>query len=506
MASFRRFGSLVMAGAASIALSACGGGGSESPTPTPTPTPTPGPTPTPTTVPANCPIGTTNAGLIGSVNGSRRNCQISGRLIDDLTLARIPGILYSLSGRVDVGADIGGDGLAADGRQVVLTIDPGVVIFASSGNDFLLVNRGSRLMAEGTPASPIIFTARNNVTGIATDASEGLWGGVVLAGRAPISNCGGSAAGGTVGCQQIVEGTTNARYGGALLNDNSGTLRYLQIRYSGFAIAPDSELQGLTTAGVGSGTTIDHIQIHNSSDDGIEAFGGRQNMKYLVITGADDDSLDTDLGYKGFIQFVIAVQRDASRGDAMVEADSNGTEDTIPRQNTRLANFTFVQRSTVLGQNAILLRGGTDYTMVNGVVAGPRNCLDIDAPQTIQAAGTAADEAGPPVFQSMFLSCPTPFRDDGDIGAAQIRMLFDAGANNVANGTSTLANIFVNGAGETAVSAFDASTLGSFFVATSYIGAVRDASDSWYAGWTCNAGYVSFGASSSACTGLPAGA
>src|SRR3546814_14830180 len=91
--------------------------------------------------------------------------------------------------------------------------------------------------------------------------------------------------------------------------DNSGRIRYVQIRYSGFEIAPGNELQGLTTGGVGSATVIDHVQIHNSSDDGLESFGGRQNMKNLVITGADDDGLDTDLGYKGFIQFVIAVQR-----------------------------------------------------------------------------------------------------------------------------------------------------------------------------------------------------
>src|SRR5690606_16052710 len=110
-----------------------------------------------------------------------------------------------------------------------------------------------------------------------------------------------------------------------------------------------NELQGLTTGGVGSGTTIDHVQVHNSSDDGVEFFGGRQNVKYLVVTGADDDSLDTDLGYKGFIQFVIAVQRDAGNGDSMIEADSNGNEDALPRQNTRLANFTFVQRSTTQG-------------------------------------------------------------------------------------------------------------------------------------------------------------
>ena len=75
----------------------------------------------------------------------------------------------------------------------------------------------------------------------------------------------------------MIEGTTGSFYGGALPNDNSGTMQFVQIRYSGFAIAPGNELQGLTLGGVGSGTTLDHIQVHNSSDDGIEIFGGRAN-------------------------------------------------------------------------------------------------------------------------------------------------------------------------------------------------------------------------------------
>lgn len=517
MASFKRISSILMAGSACVFLSACGaddvaspgeGGIIVTPTPTPTPAPTPTPTPTPTPVPADCPTGTTNAGTIETVNGTRRNCQISGRINDTLAISRVPGAIYSLSGRVDVGTDVGGNGAASGGKAVTLTVDPGVVVFASSGADFLVVNRGSRLNAVGTETNPIVFTARSNVTGSVTDNSQGLWGGIVLLGRAPISNCSGDAVGGTVGCENQIEGTTNALYGGATAGDNSGSLRYVQIRYSGFQIAEGNELQGLTTGGVGTGTTIDHIQVHNSSDDGIEAFGGLQNMKYLVITGADDDSLDTDLGYKGFIQFVIAVQKSASSGDTIIEADSNGTENATPRQNTRLANFTFVHKSTLAGvTNAILLRGGTDYTMVNGVVTTPAYCVDVDAAQTM--ATTGPDEAGPPKFNSMFLTCGTgvAFQETApDILASDITALFTAGTNNNTAGTSTLTNVFVNGANENGVTAFDASTLGSFFVRTTYIGAVRDASDTWYAGWTCNSNYASFGSTSSACTGLPTGA
>src|SRR3546814_2755499 len=137
---------------------------------------------------------------------------------------------------------------------------------------------------------PSVFTSRAYVGGKATDTSQGLGGGIVLLGRAPISDCLSGAVGGSANCQQNIEGATNALYGGATAADNSGRIRYVQIRYSGFEIAPGNELQGLTTGGVGSATVIDHVQIHNSSDDGLESFGGRQHMKNLVITGADRKS------------------------------------------------------------------------------------------------------------------------------------------------------------------------------------------------------------------------
>ena len=413
-------------------------------------------------------------------------------------------MIYSLSGPVNVGTDIGGDGAATGGQRVTLTVQPGVTVFASSGNDYLVVNRGSRLNAIGTASAPIIFTARDNVLGTTTDSSQGLWGGIILLGRAPISDCNTAVAGGSAQCQQVIEGTTGSLYGGAVAEDNSGTLQYVQIRYSGFQIAPGNELQGLTLGGVGSGTTLDHIHIHNSSDDGIEIFGGRANLKYLVMTGTDDDALDTDLGYKGFIQFVIGVQRDNSNGDSMIEADSNGNEDALPRQNTRLANFTFVQRSTVQGGNVMLLRGGTDYTMVNGVVTGTGSCLDIDetAGTTTRAADAALDDVGPPVFRSVVLSCATnAFRGDGNEAAVQT--IFNAGTNNNAAFVSSLTGTFINGANERAVTPFDARTLSSFFVTTTYIGAVRDSTDTWYAGWTCNSSTASFGSTSGSCTSIP---
>lgn len=491
---------LLLAGAC-LALGACaaGDGGSAAPTPTPTPG---APTPAPSGPATDCPVDFANGGVIANM----RNCILPNRILRNLTLPKRAGTVYSLSGRVDVGADIGADGRASGGIAATLRIEPGVIVFGTGGLDYLVVNRGSKLQAAGTATAPIIFTSRRNMERLADNDSQGQWGGIILLGRAPISDCLGGVTGGSANCEQTYEGLASTLYGGAIANDSSGTLQYIQIRYSGFELAPNQEINGLTLAGVGSGTTVDHIQVHNSSDDGIEWFGGRVNARYLVLTGNDDDNLDTDQGYQGFIQFVIAVQRaGGNSGDTIVEADSVGNEDSLPRQWARLANFTFIERSN-RAASAILLRGGADYTAVNGVVVSPRTCLDIDATagSTTRGVDPALQDQGPPQFRSVVLSCSAgAYVDEGDVSTATLRSIFEMpGANNNAAFTSSLNTLFVNGANEAAVTPFDASALGGFMRATSYIGAVRDADDSWYRGWTCNSATTAFD-SGGACTSVP---
>jgi hypothetical protein len=320
----------------------------------------------------------------------------------------------------------------------------------------------------------------------------------------------------------VIEGTTASLYGGNQPNDNSGSLRFVQIRYSGVVIAPGNELQGLTMGGVGQLTTVDHVQVHNSSDDGIEIFGGRVNTKYLAITGADDDAFDTDLGYRGTTQFMIAVQRDTNNGDSMIEADSNGNEDALPRQYTRISNATLVQRSTVQGGNAILLRGGTDYALLNSIVTGPSACIDIDETggTTTRAADGNLQDVGPPIFRSVVLACPTAFRSDNNVTPEAIATIFGSGSNNNNSAfTISLTSVFVNGPNETAVTATDPTTFNADqfagsgqpntaapnrLEAVNFIGAVRNAQDTSFSGWTCNAAYVNFGSQSGSCTTLPA--
>lgn len=525
MARFTRTTAILLAGAGGV-LAGCGASDIASPgegvivIPSPTPTPGPAPTPTPTpgtglvTPAASCPSidgpnPLVDRGTITGPTGTYRNCAFPARFTASTQIAKVQGVIYSLGGRVDVGTD---QGAASTGNNVTLSIDPGVIVFGATGVSFLAVNRGNQINAVGTATQPIIFTGRGNVTGTVNDQSSQLWGGVVLLGRAPITDClAPGATPGTVACERDTEGTSNALYGGATTNDNSGKLSYVQIRYSGFILSQASELQGLTPSGVGSATQIDHIQIHNSSDDGLEVFGGRPNMKYLVLTGNEDDNIDTDVGYKGFIQFVIAVQRAGGAvGDAMVEADSNGNEDAVPRQNVRLANFTFIQRSTS-GSDlaAILIRGGADYTMVNGIVTTPASlaCIRLNGAAVVQPANAALDENGPPVFNSILLSgCNPAFSGTDGPTNADVQAIFNDGTNNNASYTPTLTSLFINGANESAATAFNASTLNdstNFFVNTNYVGAVSGPSDTWYQNWTCNSATASFGGSGGDCTTLP---
>ncbi len=530
MADTSRTIRLLMANVACMALASCDGadsvaspgegvivvpGGGVS---TPTPTPTGTPTPTAGTPAASCPTGTTDVGVVGT---AYRGCRIPSLITSALSLPRVAGVAYEINGRVDVGVDIGGAGTAAGGVSTTLTIAAGSLVYANTANadnDFLVVNRGSRLIAEGTETQPIIFTARENLTGGVNDESQGLWGGIILAGRAPISNCNTTVAGGSANCENVVEGTSTALYGGATPTDNSGTVRYVQIRYSGTVISPNNELQGLTLGGTGSATTIDHVQVHNSSDDGIEIFGGRTNLRYLALTGADDDGFDTDVGWQGFAQFVLAIQKptNTQTDNYATEIDSNGNEDALPRQKYRLANFTFVS-TTAATNAAIRIRGGADARFVNGIVTGPTACLNIVAGDqtngktTVRPANAGLDDDGPPRFDSVLFGCQTPYAETTVNGVtvttAEQRAAFTAGTNNVESGTGLLTSGYLPAGAAATATPFNAASLNpsgtSFFVQTSFVGAVSGPNDTNFRGWTCNSNRASFGSTSGNCTGLP---
>ncbi|WP_203309475.1 hypothetical protein [Sphingomonas beigongshangi] len=368
----------------------------------------------------NTPTGTTTGAANVATVGGFKVCDIPQAITTSLTLPRIPGIAYRFTGQTEVGTDVGTTGANSG---VTLTIEPGVVIFANaneSTNDLLLVNRGSRIQAVGTATAPIIFTSQQNmVANGVSDASQGQWGGIILLGRAPTGVCRSgtgpnNAAGSSTTCEQAIEGVTGRFYGGPNAADSSGQMSYVQIRYSGIAISDGNELQGLTLGGTGSGTVIDHVQSHNSADDGVEIFGGNTNIKYFAVTGADDDGFDIDNGYRGFMQFIVAAQRvlGATADSFSTEIDSNNAEDLLPRTFSTFANFTFIQ--TALAPAAIRQRGGSDMRFVNGVVKTPASvaCVNIIAGEqtaggrtTVRPADSALQDFGPPSFNSVYFAC-----------------------------------------------------------------------------------------------------
>lgn len=475
---------LLMTFGAVLALSGCGGGadrvaspgeGAFPPPPTtpPPPGPPPPPPPPPSGPPADCPTGFANVGTVA--NGTLRACQLPQLITGNLVVPQRAGTVYAISGRVDVGQDRGGNVSAPNpnAQQGILTIEPGVRLFGSAGLDYIVLNRGSQMFAEGTATSPILFTSRQSIEGQTNVDSIGQWGGLVLLGRAPIANCPGTVTPGSATCEAQVEGT-NAFYGGNAASDNSGRFRYMRVQHSGFQILPNNELNGITLAGLGDGTVFEYVQVHNSSDDGFEWFGGTMNARYLVGTGNDDDTFDTDVGFTGAIQFGIVLQR-AGGGDRMNEMSSAGQQSVRP-SNPKVANVTYVGRAG--GGAGIVMNSGTNSRFYNAVVTRPAGgsgagsaCLDVDDATTTGS------------FNSVFFSCPVAFDDDANGAAAA---LFNAGTNNTANGTSSLTATFVNGANESAVPAFaNLASISPFFQQVNYIGGVRDASDTWWQGWTC---------------------
>lgn len=480
MASYK---TLMMTFAAALAVTGCGGGGADRvaspgegafPPPVVTPPPPTTPPPPPPGTPApDCPTGFANVGTVA--NGTLRACQLPQTILGNLLVPSRAGTVYAISGRVDVGQDQGGDANTprAGAQRGVLTIEPGVRLFGSAGLDYIVLNRGSQIFAEGTQTNPIVFTSRQGIEGQTTADSIGQWGGLVLLGRAPIANCPGTAVPGTATCETQVEGT-NAFYGGNAPADNSGRFRFVQVKHSGFVIIANNELNGITLAGLGNGTTFEYVQVHNSSDDGFEWFGGTVNARYLVGTGNDDDTFDTDVGYTGAIQFGIVVQR-AGGGDRMNEMSSVGQQAVRP-SNPKVANVTYVGRAG--GGAGIVMNSGTNSQFYNTIVTRPAGgtgagaaCLDVDDSVTTGS------------FNSVYFACPTAFDDDAN---GQAAALFNAGTNNMSNGTSTLTGTFINGANETARPAFaNLTAVSPFFRQVSYIGGVQNAADTWWQGWTC---------------------
>ena len=311
---------------------------------------------------------------------------------------------------------------------VTLTIPAGTIIKAAAGTganaSSLVIARGGMINAEGTASAPIIMTSTSDDIAVGqtsgtslTENVRGLWGGLLLLGNAPCSFSGDVSE---LQIEGIPASETNGLYGGSDPADNSGVLRYVSIRHGGAEIGEGNEINGLTLGGVGTGTTIENIEVVGNVDDGIEFFGGTVNASGLLVWGQGDDGLDIDQAYAGTISNSMVILNEAS--DHALEID--GPEGSAPGRFT-LDGLTLIGTNDecaptgVDGEIADYRKGATgdnNNIYVMNFTAGKDIELDKAADNATYMAGTltfAGFEFTPARHDGS--DCFTPNLTDGSI-------------------------------------------------------------------------------------------
>nr|WP_298002523.1 hypothetical protein [uncultured Flavobacterium sp.] len=256
------------------------------------------------------------------------------------------------------------------GNGAKLTIKPGVKIEATALGSgqfdavrYIAVSQGGQIFVEGTASNPVIMTAATQ--------KPGSWGGLVICGKAPINK-------GTTATAEVSELT----YGGSDANDNSGSIKYLRVEYSGYSYNADKEFNGLSMFGVGKGTTIDYVQIHEGSDDGFEWFGGTVDAKHLVVTNfaaeVGDDLFDWTEGWIGNGENWYGIRTNG--GNRGIEADNNSNnEAATPISNPNIKNLTLIGNNGGGENQALKLRVGTKGSFDNVVLKNWGTGFDVQA-------------------------------------------------------------------------------------------------------------------------------
>ena len=283
-----------------------------------------------------------------------------------------------------------------------LTIEPGTIIKGSkstSGSGSLVITRGAKIMAVGTADKPIVFTSAQPV-GLRNSQD---WGGVILLGKAPVNQTYPSGTDG-LPIEGISAGSSSALYGGSDVADNSGTMKYVRIEFAGVPLSPDNEINGLTFGGVGSGTTIDYIQVYRSGDDSYEWFGGTVNCKHLMAIGGLDDDFDTDFGYSGKLQFCVG-QRYPTIADVSgsngFESDNDGSgSDKTPKTTAIFSNMTMVgpygggsgvKNVNANYQHGAQIRRNSALSTFNSVFVGYVDGIYIDDSKVVTPGATSTN-------------------------------------------------------------------------------------------------------------------
>jgi hypothetical protein len=368
-----------------------------------------------------------------------------------------------------------------DSSDVTLKIEPGTQIFGeSASNGLIIITRGAKIDAQGTATAPIVFTSDQPVG----SRARGDWGGLVLNGRGWLNACDTYP---DTACEAEGEGNTGM-YGGDDDHDNSGILKYIVVEFGGTEISTDNEVNGISVQGVGDGTVMDYIDIHNTLDDCIEFWGGAVNIKHVVCTSPGDDGIDWDLGWRGKLQYGV-VQQGLGTGNNGIEADNAPKNYSAePLTHPTISNVTLIGDAAVKGGNfGVLLRHGTHGALTNiAVQSFPGACLSIRDEEVFAAF------KGDSSIDHTVMACDAPFEVDPKADhSAAMQSIFEAGTGNSIVGDLGITDP-TNFASPnfTLESASPLKTGGeapgdSFFDAAAYIGGF-DTTD-WTAGWTHHA-------------------
>lgn len=380
-----------------------------------------------------------------------------------------------------------------------LTIEPGVTIRVFKGKNALVITRGSKIMAEGTATEPIVLTSNE------ASPAPGDWGGIIMLGNATAN----SSFNGNAGVGEIEGGINNAAgdglYGGTNDNDNSGVIKYVRIEYGGYPFQPDKELNSLTMGGVGNGTVIDYVQCSYGGDDAFEWFGGTVNAKHLIASYGVDDEFDTDNGFRGTVQFAIAI-RDKNKADISgsngfeSDNDASGTT-TTPITAPVFANITMIgpkqDASTTIASNfkrGAHLRRNTRTSILNSVIMGYPTGILVDGSKSANNLINGDMELRGIVIAGCNKALDTVGTSSTALGSLTAYFTSNAAFNNeVKTNTSDAGLVAPYGAG----AAFDPSPAAGSILASgainsgklggattvSYRGAVG-VGDTWWKGWT----------------------
>jgi hypothetical protein len=403
------------------------------------------------TIPANAAEGsetnfTFRATDNNNLSGSDALLKVTASAIPNKPIVEVTGTLtgninwvntniYKLKGFVRIGQDLipSGGTSPVIGTTGILTIQEGTVIIGErSSKGTLIIQRGSKIIANGTSSKPIVFTSERAI-GL---REAGDWGGLVICGKG-VNNISGTLGAGIA----ELEGQYGGFHGGGATADdadNSGSLKYVRIEYAGVPINPNQEVNSLTLGSVGSGTSIEYVQCSYGLDDSFEWFGGAVNHKWLIAYRGLDDDWDVDNGYKGKVQFGLSI-RDKDLADQSgsngfeVDNDGSGSANT-PFTSPTFSNMTVIgpkaNRETAISlqfQSGAQLRRNNKIKIINSFITAYPNGIFLDN----QAAGVIANaEAGDLVLKNNILAGVDNWGGNGFGSAGTIFTTAPANGNN----------------------------------------------------------------------------